>query len=294
MVLAAAADVARINQIVSGLADATQHIGAVVDLIKNVASQTNLLALNATIEAARAGEAGKGFAVVANEVKNLANQTAKATDEIGSQINAVRTATTDAIAAIGGIGQTIDRINESSSAVAAAVEQQSAATREIARNVFEASQGTRDVTRSIVQVKEGATKTGTTATQVLSTADHLIKQSEALANDVGDFLSAIKSAGDRRRYERIKVSLSAELQVDGRRSTAGVVDVSLGGARLDRDVGNSPGTSVELTVAGWPTVRGRIVGIVDGNSRIQFALDAGTQAKLNGILTSLAGRPLAA
>ena len=191
VVLQAAADVERINHIVSGLADATQHIGTVVDLIKSVASQTNLLALNATIEAARAGEAGKGFAVVANEVKNLANQTAKATDEIGAQISAVRVATTDAVAAIGGIGQTIDRINESSSAVAAAVEQQSAATREIARNVFEASQGTRDVTRGIVQVKDGATQTGTTATQVLSTADHLIKQSEELAKDVSDFLSAI-------------------------------------------------------------------------------------------------------
>ena len=132
----------RTNVMVQGLAEAAGKIGEVVKLINDIASQTNLLALNATIEAARAGEAGKGFAVVAGEVKNLANQTARATDEISAQINAVQTATRDAVGAIQGIGPTIGRISEIAGAIAAAVEEQGAATQEIARNVQEAAQGT--------------------------------------------------------------------------------------------------------------------------------------------------------
>src|SRR3546814_392092 len=133
---------------VQGLADAAQKIGEVVNLINDIASQTNLLALNATIEAARAGEAGKGFAVVAAEVKNLANETAKATDEITGQISGIQQATREAVAAIQSIGQTIGQINEIATTIASAVEEQGAATQEIARNVQQASAGTSEVSRS--------------------------------------------------------------------------------------------------------------------------------------------------
>jgi len=264
----------------------------VVELINDIAAQTNLLALNATIEAARAGEAGKGFAVVANEVKGLASQTARATEEISTQIEAVRSVTADAVETITGIGLTITRINESTAAVAAAVEEQSAATREIARNVLEASQGTRSVSSSILLVREGATRTGATATQVLSTADHLISQSEELAGDVSGFLTEIKTAGDRRRSERVPVSLAAGVDLADAHSTAELVDVSLGGARLSRDIGASVGAQVALAVAGWPPVRGLVVGVTEGRSRIQFALDTAAQAMMAGILATLAGHPV--
>ena len=191
----ASLDAERITQIVAGLSKATGEIGAVVGLINDIASQTNLLALNATIEAARAGEAGKGFAVVANEVKNLANQTARATNDITAQIVAVQAATDEAVTAISGIGNTIAEINQSTGAIAAAVDQQTAATHEIARNVHEASQGTKDVTSSIVLVQDGVVKTEDTAKRVLSTADHLISRSAELAGDVSHFLKGVKDAG---------------------------------------------------------------------------------------------------
>ncbi len=182
------------NQMVQGLADASQKIGAVVALITDIANQTNLLALNATIEAARAGEAGKGFAVVAAEVKNLANQTAKATEEIGGQIGGVQSATKNAVDAIASISNTIGQINAISSAIAAAVEQQAAATKEIARNVEQAATGTQEVTTNISGVNEAANDTGSAASQVLASARELAGQSESLKTVVTRFLSSVKAA----------------------------------------------------------------------------------------------------
>ena len=184
----------RANQMVQGLADASQKIGAVVALITDIANQTNLLALNATIEAARAGEAGKGFAVVAAEVKNLANQTAKATEEIGGQIAGVQTATRDAVTAIQIIGKTIGEINGIASTIAAAVEEQSAATKEIARNVEQASAGTQEVTSNITGVSQAANDTGSAASQVLASARELAQQSESLKGVVTRFLTDVKAA----------------------------------------------------------------------------------------------------
>lgn len=179
---------------VRGLAEAAQKIGDVVKLISDIASQTNLLALNATIEAARAGEAGKGFAVVASEVKNLANQTARATEEIGKLVGAIQGATSDTVGAIQSIGKTIGRISEISTAVASAVEEQRAATQEIARNVQEAAKGTQEVSSNISGVSQAAGATGAASVELLSMAESLTKQSDVLGQQVQTFLEKARAA----------------------------------------------------------------------------------------------------
>jgi methyl-accepting chemotaxis protein len=190
-----AVDEARLtNETVEGLAAAAQKIGEVVVLIQNIASQTNLLALNATIEAARAGDAGKGFAVVASEVKALAGQTAKATEEIGAQITAIQSATGNAVGAIQRIGGTIGQLSEISSAIAAAVEEQSAATREIASNVQQAARGTEDVAANIVGVTHSSGEVGAAAGQMLGSASELSQQSERLKVEVEQFLRGVRVA----------------------------------------------------------------------------------------------------
>jgi len=182
------------NQMVNGLAGASQKIGEIVALINDIADQTNLLALNATIEAARAGEAGKGFAVVASEVKNLATQTAKATEDIRVQITGVQSATQDAVKAIDSIGSTIGEINQIVTTIAAAVEEQGAATKEIARNVEETAKGTREVSANIGGVTQAANGTGVAASQVLTVARALSGQSSDLRKFVDEFLTEVKAA----------------------------------------------------------------------------------------------------
>ncbi|MDN4987767.1 PAS domain-containing protein [Bradyrhizobium arachidis] len=179
---------------VSELSRAASRIGDVVELINAIAGQTNLLALNATIEAARAGEAGRGFAVVASEVKALAEQTAKATGEIGQQVGGIQAATHESVAAIGEISGTIARLSEISSAIAAAVEQQGAATQEIARNVQQAAQGTEQVSSNVGDVQRGATETGSASSQVLSAAQMLSRDSSRLKLEVGKFLGSVRAA----------------------------------------------------------------------------------------------------
>ena len=182
------------NAKIQQLAEAADKIGEVVSLITDIAEQTNLLALNATIEAARAGDAGKGFAVVASEVKNLANQTAKATEEIAAQIGSVQTSTSEAVAAIEAITGTISEVDEIASAIAAAVEEQAAATQEIARNVEEASNGAGEVSRTIVGVNQAANDTGVAAHQIKDASGELSEQSERLRAEVATFLDNIRVA----------------------------------------------------------------------------------------------------
>jgi methyl-accepting chemotaxis protein len=184
----------RTNLTVRSLVDSSARIGEVVRLINDIASQTNLLALNATIEAARAGEAGKGFAVVANEVKSLANQTSKATEEIGVQIGAVQTATQDAVSAIGDIVARITEINQIAASISSAVEEQSAATAEIARNIQVAANGTQQVSNTIDEVKAAALDTGTAAEQVLSSSHSVAQEAGHLKISVGTFLENIRNA----------------------------------------------------------------------------------------------------
>ncbi|HEY3791454.1 MAG TPA: HAMP domain-containing methyl-accepting chemotaxis protein [Bradyrhizobium sp.] len=177
-----------------GLADNAARISVVIDLIQTIASQTNLLALNATIEAARAGEAGRGFAVVASEVKNLASQTAKATDEIRSQIASMQAVTTSAVGAIRSISNTIGEINEVTTAIASAVEQQGAATREIARNIQHAAGGTSEVSSNIVGVSTASAEAGAAANDVLNASSALSREAEVLRSEIDAFLSNIRAA----------------------------------------------------------------------------------------------------
>jgi methyl-accepting chemotaxis protein len=200
--VAASAQIARKAVDEAGLTDATMQglaenaarISVVVDLIQTIASQTNLLALNATIEAARAGEAGRGFAVVASEVKSLASQTAKATDEIRSQIASMQQVTTSAVGAIRKIGHTIGTINEVTTTIAAAVEQQGAATREIARNIQHAAGGTSEVSSNIVGVSCASAEAGSAATEVLNASGALRRETDVLRAEIDAFLSNIRAA----------------------------------------------------------------------------------------------------
>jgi methyl-accepting chemotaxis protein len=178
---------------IAGLSEAAARIGDVVSLINDIASQTNLLALNATIEAARAGDAGKGFAVVAGEVKTLANQTARATDEISAKVVEMQAATAQSVEAVKAIGRTISRIAEISTGIAAAVDQQNAATGEIARNVHQAAAGTAEVSSSIVEVARGAAEVGGASSEVLGAAGQLTRNAETLRSQVDGFLHRIKT-----------------------------------------------------------------------------------------------------
>jgi chromosome segregation ATPase len=182
-----------IGTTVDSLAQAAQRIGAVIKLIQDIASQTNLLALNATIEAARAGDAGKGFAVVANEVKTLANQTAKATEEISVQIAGIQEATNHTVVAIRGIGETIQAVNEISTTIASAVQEQSAATQEIANNVAQAAAGTTEMSQNVHAVNSAARQVADASTEVMNSSSGLSQQADTLSTHVDEFLAGLRA-----------------------------------------------------------------------------------------------------
>jgi methyl-accepting chemotaxis protein len=187
-------DAERTNATVQVLSTGAEKFGEVVKLIHSIAAQTNLLALNATIEAARAGESGRGFAVVASEVKALANQTAKATEEISAQVAAMQSSTSDAVAAISGITQTIAQMSEITVSISTSIEQQGDATREIARNIQSVAAGSNEISAHIGGVTTAAAATGTAASDVLSNARELDNQSGMLRSAVDGFLTKVRAA----------------------------------------------------------------------------------------------------
>lgn len=290
---------AQSDAMVRGLVHVTAEIGSVVSLISAIAGQTNLLALNATIEAARAGEAGKGFAVVAGEVKNLAAQTHKATEEVVSRIDAVRGSTDQAGAAIAGVNQAIGRVREAASAIASAIEQQGDATREIAGTVRAVSAATQDVSRSMVELTKVADRTSAASQAVLGAAGEIRSQTVALREEMEQFLLAVRGTEDERRaYQRIHLTgVTVTLRQAGGDALVmqlPLLDISRGGAGLGGRSVLAAGADVllDLPVLQSP-LAARVSRVGDGRIGIAFRQDAATLALADRAMQALQSRAAA-
>jgi methyl-accepting chemotaxis protein len=276
----------RTNQQVKSLAEAADRIGEVLQLISDIADQTNLLALNATIEAARAGDAGKGFAVVAGEVKNLANQTARATQEISAKVGEIQAATDQSVTAIEGIGNTIGDINEISSAIAAAVEEQGAATQEIARNVEQASAGTQEVSSSIVHVTQAAGEAGEAAKQQLEMANEVGDEVREMQDRVTEITTDSANA---RLSQRHALNVAASISIKGAKTGCVVQEISRGGAAvLDRAAAGERGTDFEIDVPGLGILQGAVMATTDNGVHVRFDLDDQQTTALDGFISQRA------
>jgi methyl-accepting chemotaxis protein len=276
---------------IRGLADSTARIGDVVRLIDTIASQTNLLALNATIEAARAGDAGKGFAVVAGEVKALAAQTAKATAEIGAQIETVRSATDDTVNAMNEIGSIIGRMGEVSTAISAAVEEQSVTTREIASSIQGVAGSTAQAAHAMGHVVQVADRAGDASRDILSEASEIGAESEKLRREVEAFLHAVQTdSGERRRSERLTGNgVSATLTLPGAAPVKAMIqDLSRSGVALRHagQIALAQDVEIDLPGAGGP-LTGRVLRVSDGVVAIGFSETPSVLAKLDRALASL-------
>jgi len=269
---AAVETVRRAGEIVDTLSTTALKIGDVVNLIQNIAGQTNLLALNATIEAARAGDAGKGFAVVAGEVKTLSGQTARATDDIRLQVNAVQDVVARIAASMTDITQAVDRIRETTDSIAGAVDQQGEATQEISRSVAAAAASASGFSDGVRNIEQFASQNADRARGLSDAAGHMTSRSEALSAETGVLIARIRVA-DRRKENRSTVLAKAELLVNGATFGAMVVNVSDGGAALRMDASRLPAIrqNVALRVLGAPTqAASRIVNAAGGLVNLSF------------------------
>jgi methyl-accepting chemotaxis protein len=268
---------------------AAEQIGNVVKLINSIAGQTNLLALNATIEAARAGEAGRGFAVVAGEVKALAEQTAKATSDIASQVASIQAATNGAAEAIQGIAGTVRGVNETAVAIATAVEQQSAATQEIARSIEYVTTNAASVTRSMGQVQSAVGDTSGNAAEVKRTSSVLSTDTATLSAEVMDFLTSLRELGEDRQLKVLDVDLAATAMA-GNKSIAGrVLKVSAGMALFNGPLQVPAGTLLELRIDSLDRpLQGRFVDRVAAGCQIQLLLNHQHLSFMEGAMTRLA------
>lgn len=268
---------------VSGLAELANHIGDIVGIISNIAEQTNLLALNATIEAARAGEAGKGFAVVASEVKTLAGQTAKATEEISSQIASIQSATRQAVQAIQAITGTVSEIEGRTMAIAAAVEQQEASTHEISKSIALASSGSERAAGNVAEVTTAIDRTSIESQRLRMIATELSAVAGQLSQSVEAFLANVtEDVTERRKATRHASRQAVVMRANGRRSHTHLVDISESGVRIDAVDGMRVGEAIQIEWSNGATTKGTIVWMKDQQAGI--ALDA----KLNQELLDLA------
>jgi len=285
---------------VASLADTADRIGEVVRLITDIAGQTNLLALNATIEAARAGEAGKGFAVVASEVKTLATQTARATDQIGAQIVAIRSATAEAVEAVRDVGSAIGQVAAVAAAIAAAVEQQAAATQEISSSVQNVTAATNGSAEAMEQVLTIAEQTDTASRSVLLAAEDVGQTAGTLHVEVNDFLTAMQRGdgdGDERRaYERVPgAGATASMTIQGHTEIQAVVkDISRGGVALLSNNTAPAGTQVQVSLPAGATVAGRIVRATNGLVTISFRQEGSNLALLDRAVDAIKQKARAA
>jgi methyl-accepting chemotaxis protein len=276
---------------VAGMAETAERIGEVVRLITDIAGQTNLLALNATIEAARAGDAGKGFAVVAGEVKNLAGQTAKATERIGAQIVAIRQTTTEAVLSVQDVSQAIGQVEAVASAIAAAVEEQAAATREISASVQSVTRATTESAEAMQGVRGITDRSEQVSRDVLAAAHAIGQTSDTLRTEVHDFLTAMRGgeSDDRRSYERTPArDMRIGVAIDGRKElVARLIDVSLGGASIATDARVDTGADVGIILPTGVVISGRVVRPLDGGLALSFRQDGANLNKIAALLENL-------
>ena len=273
------------------LRDASDKIGDIIQIIATIASQTNLLALNATIEAARAGDAGKGFAVVATEVKNLAGQTQKATVDISSQISEIQNSIAGTVDAIQAVGTTVAQIHQSTSEIAAAVTEQHSATDEIARNIQFVSSNAEDISMSIGKVRDSAGRTNSAATMVRESSTSMARQTERMSAEIHDFLGALKDAGGGHKFQRVPVNLPARVSGGGRVDSGIVLQMSVGGAWLNRALDLPVGTQVDLEIEGvGRTLHPRVSATNSQGTRLQFPLDNAHITAMGEVLARLQRR----